>query len=206
MIAVNYAITTISEPAALLSFDAFYNSFSAKLLSHLTLVNASSSSSNRSINSVQHGGRGRGGSDRGRGRGCSRHNPYHRCGRGCSRGRGRGGRYGQNDFNSTSTPWYPEACDYLDNEWYSLSFNQQQRVRDLRCAVGHRNPNGQENANQGERNINATETEHTSVPGEVSVGGSSIPSQAGQAGDAFASRQGSGGSRSSRNDGGSASS
>ena len=35
-VAVNYAITTKSEPAALASFDAFYNSFSAKLLSHIT--------------------------------------------------------------------------------------------------------------------------------------------------------------------------
>ena len=76
-IAVNYAITAKSEPAALRSFDAFYNSCSAKLLSHLTLVNASSSSSNRLINSVQHGGRGRGGSGRGQGKGCGRHNPYH---------------------------------------------------------------------------------------------------------------------------------
>ena len=55
-IAVNYAITTKREPAVLLSFNDFYNSFSAKLLSHLTLINASSSSSSRTINSVQHGG------------------------------------------------------------------------------------------------------------------------------------------------------
>ena len=74
-VAVNYAITTKSEPAVLASFDAFYKSFSAKLLSHITLVNASSASSNCSINSMQHGGRGRGaGCCRGRGRG--RYQPY----------------------------------------------------------------------------------------------------------------------------------
>ena len=58
---VNYAITTKSDPAANQTFEAFCNSFSAKLTSHLTLIAASSSSSG-SINAIsQHGGRGRGG-------------------------------------------------------------------------------------------------------------------------------------------------
>ena len=43
-IAVNYAITTKSEPSAIASFDAFYNSFLAKLLSQIMFVNASSAS------------------------------------------------------------------------------------------------------------------------------------------------------------------
>ena len=84
--AVNYAITTKSDPAANQTFKVLYNSFSAKLKSHLTLIAASSGSS-RSISAVsQHGGRGRGG--RGHGGRCrGRFTPY----RGCSRGRGRRG-------------------------------------------------------------------------------------------------------------------
>ena len=59
--AVNYAITTKSDPAGTQTFEVFYNSFSAKLTSHLMLI-ATSSGSSRSINAVsQHGGRGRGG-------------------------------------------------------------------------------------------------------------------------------------------------
>ena len=78
-------------------------------------------------------------------------------------------------------------------------------MRDLRRVVRHRNPNGGNNNNQHERQINATETEQASIPGEVSVSGGSIPSQAGHARDAFAPRQGSVGSRNTRNDGGGAS-
>ena len=67
---VNYATTTKSDLAANQTFEAFYNSFLAKLTSYLTLIAASSSSS-RSINALsQHGGRGRGGRGcGGRGRG-----------------------------------------------------------------------------------------------------------------------------------------
>ena len=70
VVAINYAITSKTE-AGVATFDEFYNSFSAKLMSHLTLVNASSSSLSGSINSVSHGGRGRGGRGRGRSCGCS---------------------------------------------------------------------------------------------------------------------------------------
>ena len=203
-IAINNAITTMSEPAALLSFDAFYNSFFAKLLSHLTLVNASSLLSSHTINSVQHGRWGRGGSGRGRGRGHGRYNPYNGHGQGRGHGRGMGGRSGKGDFSSNSTSWHPKARDYPDEEWYSLTFNQQQRVRDLCRAVGHRNPHGgNDQNNQHERQINATEMGQASIPGEVSIGGNSIPSQAGHAGDVFAPRQqGSNGSRNARSDGG----
>ena len=79
-IAINYAVTSKSE-AGVATFDEFYNSFSAKLMSHLTLVNASNSSTSHSVNSVLHGRRGRGG----RGRG-GRYNPYYRGGRGRGHG------------------------------------------------------------------------------------------------------------------------
>ena len=49
--AVNYAITTKSDPAINQTLEAFYNSFSAKLTSHWTLIAASSGSS-RSISAV----------------------------------------------------------------------------------------------------------------------------------------------------------
>ena len=50
------------------------------------------------------------------------------------------------------------------------------------------NNDGNQNHNE-ERNVNATETENTSVPGEVSVDvATSIGSQSGHAGDAFAPR------------------
>ena len=106
--AINYVIPSKTEPGVI-TFEDFYNSFSAKLTSHLTLVNVSSSSSNRSINTVSHGGRGRGG-DRGRGRVhcCGHYNPYHRGGHG-GRGHRRGGHGGRDGFSSSaSSYWTPE--------------------------------------------------------------------------------------------------
>ena len=69
-IAIHYAITTKSDPNVN-TFEEFYNSFSAKLTSHITLTKATATNnSNRSISAVGHGGRGRGGrGSRGRGRG-----------------------------------------------------------------------------------------------------------------------------------------
>ena len=68
---------------------------------------------------------------------------------------------------------------------------------------GYGNTHNNNTDGGNERQINATDTEQSSVPGEVSVGGtSSIQSQTGRAGDAFAPRQGNGGSRSARSDGG----
>ena len=198
-VAVNYAITTKSEPTALASFDAFYNSFSAKLLSHITLVNASSASSSRSINLVQHVSRGRGGGRR-CGRGRDKYQPYGR-GRGPGRGCGRGGR-NRGDYNSNSTPWQPENRDYPDDKWYALSYSQQRHVRDLRRAMNGYGSSQNNKENGNERQINATETEQSSVPGEVSIGRISIQSQTGRAGDAFAPRQNNSGSCSTRSDGG----
>ena len=78
-ISINYAITSKSE-TGMTTFDEFYNSFSAKLMSHLTLANASNTSTSRSINSVLHGRRGRGGRGQGRGRGHRWYNTYYRGG------------------------------------------------------------------------------------------------------------------------------
>ena len=69
------------------------------------------------------------------------------------------------------------------------------------CNEGYRSGHNN-NENRSERKINATDTEQSSVPGEVSIGGTSIQSQPVRAGDAFAPRQGNSGSRSMRSDGG----
>ena len=174
-VAVNYAITTKSYPNANQTFEDFYNSFSVKLTSHITLLAASSSSS-RSISAVsQHGGCGCDG--RGyRGCGHGRYRPY----LGHGRGHGRGGR-GHGGYRSTSTSWTPEACEYSNEEWNDLLYWQQQRVRDLCRALGAHNGdcNVDDNtANPDGRSINATNTtDQGLVPGEVSVGGGSVASQ-----------------------------
>ena len=183
-IAIHYAITTKSDPNVN-TFEEFYNSFSAKLTSHITLTKATATNnSNRSISAVGHGGRGRGGrGSRGRGRG--RYGSYR--GRGRGRGGGRGRSY--SGFCSSYTPWAPEARDYPDEEWHDLTWNQQQRVRDLRRAMNSQRSNEESHAPSDERQINATESatrEAGSIPGEVSVGGGSVPSTQGRAGDAFA--------------------
>ena len=196
--AVNYAITKKSEPAANQNFEAFYNSFLAKLTSHLMLIAALSGSS-CSINAVsQHGGRGRGGQGRG-GHGQGLFTPYRELGR----SRGRGGR-GRGGYRSTSTSWTSEARVYFNEEWNNLSYCQQQRVRDLRRALNSHNDKdeGGNTICEDNRNINATETvENGSIPGQVSLGGGSVASQSGRAGDALAPRGSSGGSSRQRGSG-----
>ena len=113
-IAINYAITSKTE-AGVATFEEFYNSFSAKLMSHLTLVNASNTLFSRSINSISHGGRGRGSRGHGRGRGQGHYQPYSRGGRG--RGGRRGGRgRGGSSSSSASSYWTPENRDYSNEE------------------------------------------------------------------------------------------
>ena len=185
-VALNYAITMKKDPTVNQTFETFYNSFSAKLTSHITLI-AASSGTTHSINAVsQHGVRGCGG------RGCSCSVSYCSCGHG--RGRGGQGHYGS---RSTATSWTAEACEYSNEEWSELFYWQQQRVCGLHRALNaHGGDCNQDENHNNIRNINATETvDNSSVPGEVSLGGGSIPSQSGRAGDAFAPRGSSVGSR-----------
>ena len=183
LIAIHYAITTKSDPNVN-TFKEFYNSFSAKLTSHITLTKATTTNnSNRSISDVSHGGRGQGGRGFcGRGRG--RYGSYRGRGRGRGGSRGRGGH-----FFSLYTPWTPEARDYTDEEWHNLRWNQQQRIHDLRRAINSQRNNKDNPTSSDDRQINAMEStarDAASIPGEVSVVGGSVPSTQGQAGDAFA--------------------
>ena len=128
--AIIYAVMTKAENNAY-SFEDFYNSFSAKLTTHITL-SSTQNQGTRNISQVdtQGGrgdagrGRGRGGRD-GRGKGRGGRN-YHGGYRGGGRGRGRGRE------NYSAPHWRPQVGNYTDEEWYSLSQEQQQRVRDLR--------------------------------------------------------------------------
>ena len=199
--AVTYAVGTKSEPG-MATFQQFYNSFSAKLTSHITLTKATSNNE-RNINAMYgdneggRGGRGRGRGRGGRGRGRGRqYRGGYRGGRGRGRSsfRGRGGR-GNHNGNDNAAAWRAENRDYNADEWQSLSYDQRDRIRDLRSAMYNNNDDGNRNINAASSNQNGDAS--TAVPNAINVStGTSVGSTAGRAGDAFAPRGGSnGGSR-----------
>ena len=122
---MNFAISTKAEPQ-IITFEDFYNSFSAKLTTKLTLTQQSTSSSQRHINAIdtnRNSGRGEGRGGRGRGyRGGGRDS---RGGRGRGRGRGRGGRGVRNRSNPLGD-WRTRTGEYNNDEWSQLSYDQRQ--------------------------------------------------------------------------------
>jgi hypothetical protein len=190
-VAISYAITTKSEPGVT-TFEQFYNSFSAKLTSHITLTKTTGSQ--RNINAVygDSGGKGRG---RGRGRGRGGRGGRHglrKGGRGNQGGRGRGGgnnRY--NPYDSSSSNWHAENKNYSTEDWQALTSEQKSRVRDLRAAM-----NSSQQGGSDQRQVNAASTSgggsntneggsSADVPSQISVNEGSVSSSQGRAGDAF---------------------
>ena len=105
--AMNFAIASKAEPG-IVTFEDFYNSFSAKLSTKLTLTQGSAGNSQRQISQVNSNPQGRG---FGRGRGFSRggREGGGRQGRGYRGGRSnRGGRGGRFRYNPTQNQrWQP---------------------------------------------------------------------------------------------------
>ena len=169
--AINYAVTTKNEVGYEATFDTFYNSFSAKLNSHLTLMKDNNDSSKRNISAF---GSGRGGKG-GRGRGMFGRGRGYRGGRGRGRGRGRSGRW------NTRNEWTPKISSYSNDEWNNLSQEQKNRVYDLRNYVESQNLNS-----EGERKIKATSTNNDESSNTFSDNQNEVT--LGRAGDAFAPR------------------
>ena len=200
--AMNFAISTKSEPG-INTFEDFYNSFSAKLSTKLTLTQSASRNSQRQINQVN--STGQGGRGFGRGRGAHRGGrDGGRQGRGYRGGRSnRGGRGGQYRYNPTrNNRWQPRAGDYSHDEWAALSDEQKQRVRDLCYYV--RQSNNQQQGNDGFNNhqrqvqqmnrddkgslpsqIQLPPAPSQSQPSRPDNNSGSVQTPAGRAGDAF---------------------
>ena len=201
--AMNFAIASKAE-AGVNTFEDFYNSFSAKLSTKLTLTQSTSGNSQRQISQLnsQQGGRGRGrGFSRGS-RDFDRNNGRGQRGGGGrgSRGRGRGFRY--NPYGNQR--WQPRVSEYSSEEWGSLSDDQKQRVRDLRNYI--KNSQGQQGAgNNQQRQIQQMNRDDgASLPSQIQLppppsttpppnppNSTSVPASSGRAGDAFST----GGSR-----------
>ena len=204
--AVNFAIGTKSEQGVN-TFEEFYNSFSAKISTKLTLTQATQPTTQRHINTVNsdsynNRNQGRGGG-RGRGRGQGRGYGGRNYGRGGRSGRGRnnyrgGGRGGQDNRHNPIGHWRPHTGEYTDDEWTTLSYDQRQRVRDLRSYTRPNQTNG-----NGQRNVNQISSDNT-VPSEVQLppppantppnqppydSNRSMNSQPGRRGDAFSSNR-----------------
>ena len=197
-VALNFAISTKSEPH-INTFEEFYNSFSAKLSTRLTLTRRSqANNSQRSISQMnlnnQRGGRNNGG--RGNHRGGGRNDNNSRGGgRNGPRG-GRGGRTGGRfRHDPTSRSWRPRADAYSSEEWSTLSIEQRQRVHDLRNVMRHN-----ERSQQEGRRVHQLLQDDATIPSQVqlppppSVSNSPVPpshgsvsvrTQSGRAGDAF---------------------
>ena len=167
---MNFGIATKAE-AAVNTFEEFYNSFSAKLSTKLTLTKSTrNDSSSRQINQTEtsseqnelnnnnpsgraaiRGGRGSGRFG-GRGRGSYR-------GRG-GRGRGRfGGRF-RHSPTGQAKGWRPQLREYSNDEWSELSYEQRQRVHDLRNAASNIN---------GYRRISNVNGDESTLPSQVEL-------------------------------------
>ena len=205
--AMNFAISTKAEPAVV-TFEDFYNSFSAKLSTKLTLTQSHSGGSQRYISQVNSQFQGRGGRRGGNGRGGGRHG-----GRANSGGRGnfggRGGRGGRgrgsfNRYNPTQPQWQPRSGTYSPDDWANLSEEQKLRVRDLRRAL--QSTQGSQNQNQ-QRQASQMNQDDPSVPSQIQLppppaqsnaspvppsntsrGQPSVAAQSSRAGDAFSSQ------------------
>ena len=162
--AMNFAIATKSE-ANVNSFEEFYNSFSSKLTTKLTLTQQIiSGGSQRQISAIDSSSSSK---DRGyyRGHGGRRGGRGGRGRRGGGKYNSRGGRgYGRsNRFNPTGQSWKPRLGEYSNEEWSKLSYNQKQRVFDLRSATTTQ-PSG-----DGHRTISQIGTEDGSIPSQVQL-------------------------------------
>ena len=113
-----------------------------------------------------------------------------------SRGRGHGrnsGRWRHNP-NSASRGWRPQNREYNDEEWSQLSYEQRQRVHDLRSYL--RENNGDT------RRVSQSTNDNSTLPSQVQLpppsrddhppnppsDRNSVSSQGGRAGDAFSQR------------------
>ena len=210
--AMNFAIATKTEPG-IVTFEDFYNSFSAKLSTKLTLTQGTQGGSQRQINAVNSNQQGRGqGRGRGFARGSGRRDNGGRFGR-FQRGRGgrghRGRGYRFNPMGSTHR-WQPRAEDYSHDDWNELTNEQKQRVRDLRNYVrsSQNQQHGQNQHNQ-QRHINQMNRNDGSLPSQIQLppppaqqqvnppsqqdsNGGSVRAPNGRAGDAFSSGNGTG--------------
>ena len=205
--AMNFAITTKSE-AGVHTFEQFYNSFSAKLSTKLTLTQ-SKQTNHRHISQIDtdstQPGRGNSGGRSGRGhrRGGGRDGNSSRGGRGHGRGRGRFG--GRNRFNPTGgRGWRPRAREYSDDEWSQLTQEQRQRVHDLRHYIRESNSS---NGRQGRNVSQMTQDDGTTLPSQIGLppppdnsnssptppnNSGSVRGRRGRAGDAFSHDDGEG--------------
>ena len=215
--ALNFAITSKAEPNVV-TFEDFYNSFSAKLSTKLTLTQArSNTGSHRRINQVNAQSQGRG---NGRGRGTYRGGNGNRDGgrfnssggrsfrggngRGVRGGRARNGQYNGYRHNpSQPNRWQPRAGTYAPDEWANLTEEQRLRVRDLRNAM----QSSSSQSNQyTQRYVNqVTFDDSTSLPSQIQLpprpstsptpapsvrGQNSVTAAGGRAGDAFSTNHG----------------
>ena len=200
--AMNFAITTKSE-AAVNTFEEFYNSFSAKLSTKLTLTQPNQTS-HRHINQLNssnsNGNRqGNGNGSRGGGRGSRRGGrDNNRGGRG--NGRGRGGRFGNRNRHNPigGRGWRPQAREYSSEEWSQLSYEQRQRIFDLRNHIRDNESGGSRRVSQVTQDDNTIPSQvglppppdHTQQPTPPPNEQDSITGQSGRAGDAFSSGTG----------------
>ena len=171
--AMNFAISSKSE-AGVHTFEEFYNSFSSKLTTKLTLTQPSQSSSQRHINALNTN------TDHSSGRGSYRGRGFGRGGRGRG-GRGRnyrggrpqGGRYGGRNNNRYNPTWRPDATPgaYTDQEWQSLSYEQRNRVQDLRHYTRNRNSNPRPDSNNQRsiNQVNGNNDDSASIPSQVQL-------------------------------------
>ena len=202
--AMNFAISSKAEQNVN-TFEEFYNSFSAKLSTKLTLTKQSqSSNSQRNISQMNFNNSGRGnGGGRNSGHGGRNNNNGRGGGRRGSRGRGgRGGRF-RHDPSGRST-WRPRSSEYSNEEWQNLSQEQRQRVHDLRWHLRNsqdsqsRNDGGHRNVQEMNRNDDSTvpsqvqlppQAQSSSPPIAPSRDSVSIRGRNGRAGDAFSSQR-----------------
>ena len=193
--AMNFAISSKAEQNVN-TFEEFYNSFSAKLSTKLTLTRQSNSNqSQRSINQMTFGNRqGRGRGNRGGGR--DGNNNSRGGGRGNCRGGRSGGRFRHDPSGCSS--WRPRTTEYSDDEWRSLSHEQRQRVHDLRNHLRNNNDGNQGNhqrqVQQMQQNDDGTIPSQVQLPPPPSnqsalnaPDANSVRGRSGRAGDAFSS-------------------
>ena len=168
---MNFAISSKSE-ASITSFEEFYNSFSAKLSTKLTLIQPITSFAQRNISQIGSS------NDNNSGRGNERRESYRGKGRGRIeyqgrgyRGRGRGGRgrgRGRKDYRPYQRQnFVPRTSEYKYEECSSLSHAQQSRIQGLRGNI--RENNSRSNYRTNDRNIRQMLQDDETIPSQVNV-------------------------------------
>ena len=208
---MNFDISSKSE-ANVNTFEEFYNSFSAKLSTKITLsknhqasstrqISATSSSNNNDQNernsiSGNDGQINSGDSYRG-GRGGGRYPSGGRYNGSRGRGRGRGLKRKYQHTAYGCRGWRPQNRDYSNEEWSQLSHEQKQRIYDIRNSCKD-NRNGRQisQLNTDEStlpsHVQLPSTPSLSNPSSTPTSNNSIRSQGGRAGDAFSQRRNNG--------------